>query len=260
MSVCVCVCVCVRACARACLLLFLHPVTRYVSLPASVVNCVRFHPDGTVVGACSADRTVKLWDTRSNSLLHHYAGHTDSVTELSFHPTGNYLLSTSKDMTVKVWDLREGHLLYTLHGHTGPVLAGQFASTTGNFFATGGGGEEVVMVWATNFINTGAGRLSQIGADATPTKPRYAAGGRHAVGITSYRRLLCFSYLCLCGCVCVCVLDVSLVSLQACSQGHPPRRRCSCAAACWWSCCSPHGLGRWRRCWRRAPARAVGAS
>ena len=68
----------------------------------SNVNCVRFHPDGTVAAACSSDNTVKLWDIRSNTLLHHYAAHTDSVNEISFHPSGNYLLSSSSDMPLKV--------------------------------------------------------------------------------------------------------------------------------------------------------------
>ena len=65
--------------------------------------------------------------------------------------------------------------MYTLHGHTGPVLTSQFAGVTGNFFASAGT-DDVVMVWATNFINTGAGRLSAMGSDVTPpTKPRYEA-------------------------------------------------------------------------------------
>ena len=43
---------------------------------------------------------------------------------------------------VQVWDLREGQLLYTLHGHEGPTYGVAF-SPAGDFFASGGGDEQV---------------------------------------------------------------------------------------------------------------------
>lgn len=109
------------------------------------MNAVAFHPDGTCVAAGSADRTVKLWDLRSNALLQHYPAHGDAVTGVSFHESGNYALSSGMEGSLKIWDLREGQLLYTLHGHQGAVTSSCFAPKGGYF---GSGGEDkMVMVW-----------------------------------------------------------------------------------------------------------------
>ncbi|KAK2534513.1 hypothetical protein Q9966_007163 [Columba livia] len=75
--------------------------------------------------------------------------HSAVVNSLSFHPSGNYLVTASNDSTLKILDLLEGRLLYTLHGHQGPATCVAF-SRTGDFFASGGSDEQV-MVWKTNF-------------------------------------------------------------------------------------------------------------
>lgn len=43
------------------------------------VNSVRFHPDGTCVASASSDRSIKIFDLRSNRLLQHYDAHQESV-------------------------------------------------------------------------------------------------------------------------------------------------------------------------------------
>ena len=65
----------------------------------------------------SEDKTIKIWDIRSQRLIQHYDAHSDHVNEIDFHPNGRYLLSSSNDSTLKVWDLRQGHILFTLYGH-----------------------------------------------------------------------------------------------------------------------------------------------
>ena len=101
------------------------------------------------VASGSADRSVKLWDLRTQHLLQHYDAHEEGVTDLSFHPSGSYLLTASADSKLKVWDLVEGRLFYTLHGHEGAVNACSF-SPTGDFFASAGADMQA-MVWRTNF-------------------------------------------------------------------------------------------------------------
>ncbi len=54
----------------------------------SVVNCVAFHPEGNCVASGSADRTLKMWDTRSHLLIQHYPAHEEAVTSISMHPVG----------------------------------------------------------------------------------------------------------------------------------------------------------------------------
>lgn len=113
-----------------------------------MINSVRFHPDGSCIASGATDKTIKIWDARSQRLLQHYDAHTKAVNSINFHPTGNFLISTSQDTTVKIWDLRQGSILYTLYAHEGTTSAAAF-STYGSYFATGGQ-DTVVQVWKSN--------------------------------------------------------------------------------------------------------------
>lgn len=47
--------------------------------------------DGRTIAACSADKTLKLWDSRTHQLIQHYPAHNDSVTDMSIHPVCYYV-------------------------------------------------------------------------------------------------------------------------------------------------------------------------
>jgi centriolar protein POC1 len=136
------------------------------------VNCVKFHPDGTVVAACGDDEKINIWDIRSQRAIQRYDLHeyapdapesnekksnasnqntTSSLAEvksISFHRGGSYLVSSSANSPIKIWDLRKGCILYTLYGHVGSTNTCQF-SPSGDYFSTGGN-DSVVMIWKSN--------------------------------------------------------------------------------------------------------------
>jgi len=62
------------------------------------------------------------------------------------------LTPASNDAKLKIWDLRQGRLAYTLYGHEGSANAVNF-SAGGDFFCSGGG-DNLVMVWKSNFDET----------------------------------------------------------------------------------------------------------
>lgn len=117
---------------------------------------------GTKIFSGSNDRTVRLWDTISGSLIVTYKAHDDNITALTLGEewffTGsedktikrwgiedfgfekeimghegwitslattddNKLLSSSTDQTIKVWDQTSGKLINTIEGHTDSVLS-----------------------------------------------------------------------------------------------------------------------------------------
>ncbi len=51
----------------------------------SVVNTVAFHTEGNCLLSGSADRSIKMWDTRSHLLCQHYPAHEEAVTSISMH-------------------------------------------------------------------------------------------------------------------------------------------------------------------------------
>ena len=138
---------------------------------------MKFHPDGTCVASGSQDKSIKIWDIRSQRLIQHYDAHSAQVNEIDFHPNGRYLLSSSNDSTLKIWDLRQGHILYTLYGHEGASTSAAF-SPCGDYFTTGGS-DSVVMVWKSNLDENEQEFIEDFGAktgnDTAVPKPQFKA-------------------------------------------------------------------------------------
>ena len=50
------------------------------------------------------DKTIKIWDTDTGSLIKTLTGHTDRVFSLAVLPNG-FLASGSHDNTIKIWNI-----------------------------------------------------------------------------------------------------------------------------------------------------------
>src|SRR5947207_1996005 len=61
--------------------------------------------DGKHALSGSLDRTVRLWDVETGSMLKKLEGHHDTVLSVAFSPTGRHAVSGSSDKTVILWDL-----------------------------------------------------------------------------------------------------------------------------------------------------------
>jgi WD40 repeat protein len=82
------------------------------------VNAVTFSPDGTLVAAGLADRTIQVWDVRTGQphgpVLR---GHTNQVWSVDFSPDGRLIASAGDDRTVRLWNTATGQ------PHGRPILA-----------------------------------------------------------------------------------------------------------------------------------------
>jgi WD40 repeat protein len=109
------------------------------ALPARFqgVNHVAVSADGQRLAAAFWDSRVRVWDIRSEKLLHTFR-HGDRVVCVAFHPNGKQLASGSCDNTAKVWDLETGQELQKLRGHIGYVMALAY-SNDGSLLATASG-------------------------------------------------------------------------------------------------------------------------
>lgn len=76
-----------------------------------------FHPDGNYLATGGYDKTVRLYDVRSGTLVRTFTGHGLSVSSVRFNPLGNLIVSGSKDRTIKFWDIFSGVCVKTYSSH-----------------------------------------------------------------------------------------------------------------------------------------------
>ncbi|MBP6022750.1 beta-propeller domain-containing protein [Ferruginibacter sp.] len=109
------------------------------------VNYVQFSPDGKKIVTFSNDKTVKIWDVITGSILADLTGHTNYITVGKFSPDGKKVATASDDSTAKIWDAVTGKLLIDLKGHKGYISTVQF-SPDGKKVVTASG-DTTVKIW-----------------------------------------------------------------------------------------------------------------
>ncbi|GAP98886.1 WD40 repeat domain-containing protein [Leptolyngbya sp. NIES-2104] len=75
--------------------------------------------DGQTVISGSEDRTIKVWNIETGTILNTLSGHTDVVRSLAL-TADRTLISGSGDRTIKLWNLQTNQLIQTLD-HGSPV-------------------------------------------------------------------------------------------------------------------------------------------
>jgi WD40 repeat protein len=81
---------------------------------------VTFSADGAKLAGAMADRTVRIWDTSTGTLVKTLRGHIDLAMSVAFSPDGKHVVSSSYDRTVRVWSLSSGQSR-VLRGHSGAI-------------------------------------------------------------------------------------------------------------------------------------------
>ena len=109
------------------------------------VRSVAFSPDGNIIASGSVDKTIKLWETRTGSLIKTLEGHSYDVESVAFSPDGKIIASGSWDKTIKLWETRTGSLIKTLEGHSDLVTSVAF-SPDGKIIASGSD-DKTIKLW-----------------------------------------------------------------------------------------------------------------
>ncbi|MCL6590461.1 MAG: WG repeat-containing protein [Firmicutes bacterium] len=109
------------------------------------LRAVAFSPDGKLIASGSDDKTVKLFNADTGTLIRTFTGHTDYVWSVDFSPDGKTLLSCSDDRTIRLWEVVTGNVSMICKGHNGNVRAAAF-SPDGRWIASGGG-DKTIRLW-----------------------------------------------------------------------------------------------------------------
>lgn len=109
------------------------------------VNCVAISPNDQIIATASQDKTAKLWDSKSLSLLGVLRGHRRGVWCVRFSPIDQILLTTSADCSLRLWSLTDMTCLKTIEGHESSVLRAEFISKGMQLVSAGGDG--LIKLW-----------------------------------------------------------------------------------------------------------------
>ena len=111
---------------------------------------IAFNPDGKTLASSSHDKTIRLWDLKTQKPLGEpLIGHSSGVWSVTFSPDGKTLASSSHDKTVRLWDLKtQKPLGEPLIGHFNWVISVAF-SPDGKTIASGSV-DKTVRLWDVN--------------------------------------------------------------------------------------------------------------
>ncbi|MBE9093951.1 serine/threonine-protein kinase [Tychonema sp. LEGE 07203] len=118
--------------------------TRLLDHTASVWS-VAFSPDDKLIASGSGDKTTKISDAATGSLIYNLPDHTDFVYSVAFTPDGQSLVSASKDKKITIVDVETGRLLKTLEGH-GDQVRSVAVSPDGKTIVSGSY-DESIKIW-----------------------------------------------------------------------------------------------------------------
>lgn len=153
------------------------------------VLCTLYHPNGNYFVTGSEDKTLKVWDPKTYTVLVSFDGNDDSVYSLAYAPGENVIISGAADNTVRTWRVTQnnngntrGAPVRQFNGHQGPVYSVDTGTWNGQEVIVSGGADSSVIVWN---IRTGNRRRTfNDSPDAvyavkiSPDGNHVAAGGR----------------------------------------------------------------------------------
>lgn len=82
--------------------------------------------DPEVFAVGYADGSIRIWDSRTATVVISFNGHKSAITILTFDQTGVRLASGSKDTDIVIWDLVSEVGLFKLRGHKGQITGLHF--------------------------------------------------------------------------------------------------------------------------------------
>ncbi len=114
------------------------------SMPDNAFD-VAFNPAGDRLAACSADRSIRIYNVASGAQEKLIEDHADWVMGIAWNHDGTRLASASRDKTSKIFDAITGDSLATFPGHGEPVYGVSFTADGAQVFT--GGGNNLIHVW-----------------------------------------------------------------------------------------------------------------
>ena len=139
------------------------------------VQCLAFHPQGSMLASCSSDNTIRLWDLNawgeSRRFTPQHRMHFGGLRNIAFDPSGKYLAGLmTYGASIYIWNVETGKPVKKLVGHTGVGYGIAYHPFRALLASCAGDG--TVRVWnpmrrQANFILSGHAAKQRENADGT---------------------------------------------------------------------------------------------
>jgi WD40 repeat protein len=104
---------------------------------SSIVEDIKFSPDGKYFASAGDDGVIKLWEFATGRELRTFKGHTNAILTIAFSPDGKFLASGGEDKKVRLWDLETGKELKSYEGHLTGVGSVVFSPSGRSLLSSG---------------------------------------------------------------------------------------------------------------------------
>ncbi|RHZ56449.1 hypothetical protein CDV55_104780 [Aspergillus turcosus] len=111
---------------------------RDTSCKAQVTVITQSKTDEDVFAVGYEDGSIRIWDSRTATVIISFNGHKSAVTRLAFDAAGVRVASGSKDTDIIVWDLLAEVGLFKLRGHTDQVTSLHFLNLSSELLHAAG--------------------------------------------------------------------------------------------------------------------------
>ncbi|KAH3318457.1 hypothetical protein KXW17_009791 [Aspergillus fumigatus] len=111
---------------------------RDTSCKAQVTVITQSKADEDVFAVGYDDGSIRIWDSRTETVIISFNGHKSAVTQLAFDAAGVRVASGSKDTDIIVWDLLAEVGLFKLRGHTDQVTSLNFLNLSSELLHAAG--------------------------------------------------------------------------------------------------------------------------
>ncbi|RUS34835.1 WD40-repeat-containing domain protein [Jimgerdemannia flammicorona] len=109
------------------------------------INSICVAPNDKFLATGSQDKTAKVWNVETGTLLGTCNGHKRGVWCVQFSPVDQVLATSSGDKTIKIWSLKDFSCLKTFEGHTNSILKVAFLTSGMQLVSSGSDG--LVKLW-----------------------------------------------------------------------------------------------------------------
>ncbi|MBE9219887.1 serine/threonine protein kinase [Dolichospermum flos-aquae LEGE 04289] len=153
-----------------------HTITNQIHSP---INTIALSPDSQILASGEDDKSIKLWDLKTQQLISNSKGHTQAITAVKFNPNGTILATASDDKTIKLWDTKTLTTIQTLSGHSHAVKSLVFHP---HGLLASGSWDKTIKIWDINTgleLHTLTGHKLQVNAVAFSPQRELLASASH---------------------------------------------------------------------------------